>query len=854
MTGRADNGEQYTEWLDETAELPRLRPGEWNDELDEEPAGWYAVDDEDDGETGEIEEDGEIEEAGEIEEDGEELEEETEEPEAEPLVRAAEEPQPGAPARHSILDAVVWGLAAAIVLAVIGGGISYAGSRRLQEERTLLASVGDRLPGEQALNTVSIQKLAAIRVEEDRKKAEEEERARKKAEEDAKLSEEEGSVEVEFSLSTIQSDLKVKVRRKKEQSLIGGVPFRIRVKGPGGKTMEKTDDDEDGIFYLSGLSNGKYEVTLCPLLDLEQIKAQGDDYREDPDYRSYSRYRMPETAQTIEVSDHIAYEVVDVADEIKSASEVNVAKEDTAKKDTPVESVIRDTVEWVESTKTEIGEGGEEASYIEVKKSEVPDPYLSARVDTGALGKLQFRRLSSVTDPAEGDGSAASSQEGNTDSGSGGTQSGQEENSGSGSGQDGSGSAGSGNSGSDSSGSDSSESSSSESGSSESSGQESSAGSTQEKTSPSLTVDPSEIHLTEGKTQSIHATVSGAENASVTYSSTDEAVAVVSDGGTVQAKGAGSCEIRVGLREYSEVTKNVKVTVSKKADDSAALKDSAGNPLYVKEQDAYRAATAADYSKYDVFYRKTAAEKKYRYTGWQHINGLTYYYDKDGNYVTGSQIIQGVSYTFSSEGILSTGDTRTGIDVSVWNGRINWNEVAASGISFAIVRCGYRGSSAGMLVQDSTAGTNITGAKNAGLKVGLYFFSQAVNEAEAVEEASMAVQMAKNYGISLPIFLDVESSGGRGDAVSVSQRTANIAAFCRTVQNAGFSAGVYANTNWFSEKINTGALTSYHIWLAQYAAQPTYSRTRYDIWQYSSTGKIAGISGDVDLNISYRAY
>lgn len=829
MTGRADNGEQYTEWLDETTELPRLRPGEWNDELDEEPAGWYAVDDEDDEEVGEIEESGEIEEAGEIEEDGEEFAEETEEPEAEPAAGAAEEPQSGAPARRSVLDAVVWGLAAAIVLAVIGGGISYAGSRRLQEERTLLASVGDRLPGEQALNTVSIQKLAAIRVEEDRKKAEEEERARKKAEEDAKLSEEEGSVEVEFALSTIQSDLKVKVRRKKEQSLIGGVPFRIRVKGPDGKTMEKTDDDEDGIFYLSGLSNGKYEVTLCPLLNLEQIKAQGDDYREDPDYRSYSRYRMPETAQTIEVSDHIAYEVVDVADEIKSASEVNVAKEDTAKKDTPVESVIRDTVEWVESTKTEIGEGGEEASYIEVKKSEVPDPYLSARADTGALGKLQFRRLSSVTDPAEEDGSAASSQEGNTDSGSGGTQSGQEENSGSSSessGQESSGEAGS----------------------------ESSAGSTQEKTSPSLTVDPSEIHLTEGKTQSIHATVSGAENASVTYFSTDEAVAVVSDGGTVQAKGAGSCEIRVGLREYSEVTKIVKVTVSKKADDSAALKDSAGNPLYVKEQDAYRAATAADYSKYDVFYRKTAAEKKYRYTGWQHINGLTYYYDKDGNYVTGSQIIQGVSYTFSSEGILSTGDTRTGIDVSVWNGRINWNEVAASGISFAIVRCGYRGSSAGMLVQDSTAGTNITGAKNAGLKVGLYFFSQAVNEAEAVEEASMAVQMAKNYGISLPIFLDVESSGGRGDAVSVSQRTANIAAFCRTVQNAGFSAGVYANTNWFSEKINTGALTSYHIWLAQYAAQPTYSRTRYDIWQYSSTGKIAGISGDVDLNISYRAY
>ena len=118
----------------------------------------------------------------------------------------------------------------------------------------------------------------------------------------------------------------------------------------------------------------------------------------------------------------------------------------------------------------------------------------------------------------------------------------------------------------------------------------------------------------------------------------------------------------------------------------------------------------------------------------------------------------------------------------------------------------------------------------------------------------MAVQIAKSYGISMPIFLDVESSGGRGDAVSVSQRTANIAAFCKTVQNAGFSAGVYANTNWFSEKINVSTLTGYHIWLAQYAETPTYSGSRYDIWQYSSTGRVNGISGNVDLNISYRAF
>ena len=786
---------------EEEDEIPHLRPGEWDDTLDEEPEGWFSENSED-GRSREIPE----------EESGLSDAEQGERAEAGKDVRnrgAAGEKRsawrilPG----QKAADAAVYLLAAGIAAAVIGGALTVRANRRISEEKALLAAAGEVLSGDQALHTQTLQKLADLRIQEEKAKQEAAEKLQKQEEEKEKLEEAEGSVEVEFTLSTIQSDLKVKIRRKKEQSLIGGVPFRIQVKGPDGKVSEKEDSDEDGILYLDGLANGTYEVSLRPLLDLETVKADGN-YQDNEDYRSYSRYQLPTSAQSIAVSDHIAYEVVDVADEVKSASEVNVAKEDTAKNDTPVESVIKDTVEWVESTRTEIGEEGAEGDYEEVDKSSVPDPYASA---AGNLTAADFRKLSSV-DSLTDEGNSQSAGDSSSESSSGEDTSSSEE---------------AGSNGSDEN---------------------------QEKKNPSLSVDPSEIHLTEGGTQSIRATVSDAENTAVTYSSSDESVAAVSDGGTVQAKQAGKCEIRVSLDGYSDITRTVPVTVTEKTDDSAALKDKDGNPLYVRDGDSYRAATAGDYSRYDTFYRKTVTEKKYRYTGWQHLNGLTYYYDKNGNYVTGTQIIQGITYTFSSEGILSAGDTKTGIDVSFWNGKIDWSEVASSGISFAIIRCGYRGSSAGMLVRDSAVETNITGAKNAGLKVGLYFFSQAVNEAEAVEEASMAVQIAKSYGISLPVFLDVESSGGRGDAISASQRTANIAAFCRTVQNAGLSAGVYANTNWFNEKINTGALTSYHIWLAQYAASPSYSRTRYDLWQYSSTGKVNGIDGDVDLNISYRSY
>ena len=175
-----------------------------------------------------------------------------------------------------------------------------------------------------------------------------------------------------------------------------------------------------------------------------------------------------------------------------------------------------------------------------------------------------------------------------------------------------------------------------------------------------------------------------------------------------------------------------------------------------------------------------------------------------------------------------------------------------------IIRCGYRGYTHGTLVIDPKFQENIKGATAAGLKVGVYFFSQAVDEVEAVQEASFVLDVVKGYKVSYPIFLDVEYSGasgnsGRADGLGKSARTAVCKAFCATIQSGGYTAGIYANKNWLETKLDPGQLGSYKIWLAQYAATPTYGG-RYDMWQYKSTGKISGITGNVDMNISYLGY
>ena len=202
-----------------------------------------------------------------------------------------------------------------------------------------------------------------------------------------------------------------------------------------------------------------------------------------------------------------------------------------------------------------------------------------------------------------------------------------------------------------------------------------------------------------------------------------------------------------------------------------------------------------------------------------------------------------------------SGSSTLGIDVSKWQGEIDWDKVKNSGIDFVIIRCGYRGSVTGSLVEDPYFLQNIRGATSSGLKVGVYFFTQATNEVEAVEEASMVVSLLGDYELQYPDFIDTEGAGGEGraDNLDVETRTTVCEAFCRTIENAGFEAGVYASRNWYNNNLNTSELEDYVIWLAEYRSAPLY-QGYYRMWQYTSKGKVDGIEGNVDMNISYMGY
>lgn len=378
----------------------------------------------------------------------------------------------------------------------------------------------------------------------------------------------------------------------------------------------------------------------------------------------------------------------------------------------------------------------------------------------------------------------------------------------------------------------------------------------------SLALDrTADVYLAVGGTTTLVATVSNYKtDAGVTWETSDKKVATVDEKGVVTGVAAGSVKITATTKEkdaqgkQKQATCVVTVNSNATSDTTTKLKDKNGNQIYVKNTDgSYREAVYADYYTSTEFY--ISAQANYTYTGWQTIDGKTYYYDKNGNVVTGTQIIQGVTYNFGSDGAIATtvNGSTFGIDVSRHNGKIDWNAVKASGVDYVIIRCGYRGSATGALIEDQNFRTNIKGATAAGLKVGVYVFSQAVNEVEAVKEASLAVSLVKGYNLTYPIFIDTEQSGGRADKIDKATRTAVVNAFCQTVASAGYKPGIYASKTWFEDKLNMGAVASCKIWLAQYASSPTY-KGKYDMWQYSDKGKISGISTNVDLNYSYLGY
>ncbi len=202
----------------------------------------------------------------------------------------------------------------------------------------------------------------------------------------------------------------------------------------------------------------------------------------------------------------------------------------------------------------------------------------------------------------------------------------------------------------------------------------------------------------------------------------------------------------------------------------------------------------------------------------------------------------------------STSNTSVGIDVSKWNKEIEWDKVKEAGVEFAIIRAGYRGSRTGALVVDPYFEQNMRGTTEADIAKGVYFFTQATNEVEAVEEASMVVRLLQEYEIQYPVFIDTEGAGGNGraDGLDVETRTRVCEAFCQTIENEGYQAGVYASRNWYDKRLETDRLEKYIIWLAEYREEPLYEG-EYQMWQYTSKGSIDGIEGNVDMNVSYLA-
>ena len=232
------------------------------------------------------------------------------------------------------------------------------------------------------------------------------------------------------------------------------------------------------------------------------------------------------------------------------------------------------------------------------------------------------------------------------------------------------------------------------------------------------------------------------------------------------------------------------------------------------------------------------------------------------NFVPIRDDLQKNDYVMENLNILENGEVQylqdgqvtshKGIDVSKHQGNIDWTKVAADGVEFAFVRAGLRGyGTEGKLVEDETFEQNVTGALQAGLKVGVYFYSQAITEEEVLEEANLVLEKVKPYNIQLPIVYDVEKvSGGKGraNALSVEERTRLTALFCQTIQDAGYKPMIYHNMEMSTLMLDLGQLEQYDKWFAYYN-DDLYYPYAYKVWQYSEKGAVDGINEEVDLNI-----
>ena len=195
-------------------------------------------------------------------------------------------------------------------------------------------------------------------------------------------------------------------------------------------------------------------------------------------------------------------------------------------------------------------------------------------------------------------------------------------------------------------------------------------------------------------------------------------------------------------------------------------------------------------------------------------------------------------------------DSIPGIDVSAYQGDVNWNEVAASGIEFALVRVGYRGYGTGKIVEDAYGRENLRDANLAGLKVGAYFFSQALNIEEVEEEVEFLLNIIKDYEITMPVVFDWEYVNDTARTAGMDPRTLtdlNLH-FCKLMEQAGYQPMLYFNSHQARTLMYLYELEDYPFWLAYYNTRMNYPH-RFEMWQYTCTGRVPGIKGDVDINI-----
>lgn len=190
-----------------------------------------------------------------------------------------------------------------------------------------------------------------------------------------------------------------------------------------------------------------------------------------------------------------------------------------------------------------------------------------------------------------------------------------------------------------------------------------------------------------------------------------------------------------------------------------------------------------------------------------------------------------------------------GIDVSQWQGYVDWSKVKASGIDYAIIRSGYGKCS---WQEDPYFDVNMKGAQEAGLDCGTYWYSYALTVDEAVEEAEACYEVIKDYDFTYPVYFDIEDPSQ--SHLSTAQISAIIEAFCTTLQSKGYYVGIYSYANLLSTKVFSSVLEKYDVWVAHYGVESPDYAGQYGAWQYTSTGYVDGIYGNVDMNYSYLNY